>query len=128
MTESTVAHNTVCTPGSIKVTRFAPTENHPYPTGEESPACVISIDREVLLRTSTDNGVGIQHLFTTDQTPKQRKRFNRTKREPKKRLLDSVAILKTAVVAYHLPIRLIGLLAILLAIANLAECSASGRS
>jgi hypothetical protein len=44
---------------SVKVTRFATTENHPYPTGEESPAWVISIDREVLLRTSTDNGVGI---------------------------------------------------------------------
>jgi hypothetical protein len=44
------------------------------------------------------------------------------------RLTDSVAILNTAIVAYHLLIRLKGLLAILLAIANFAECSASGRS
>jgi hypothetical protein len=52
------------------------------------------------------------------------------KMETKKRLIDSVAILKiaVAVVAYYLPIGLEGLLAILLAIANLAECSASGRS
>jgi hypothetical protein len=54
-------------------------------------------------------------------------RIQLEKRETKKRPIDSVAILNTAVVKYHLPIRLEGILAIILAIANLAECSASGR-
>ena len=44
--------------------------------------------------------------------------------QDQKRIIDSVAISKTVLVTQHSPIRLEGLLAI----AHLAECSASGRS
>ena len=42
------------------------TEKQPYPTGEESPALVISINREVLLRTSTDNGTVGRHSTSSN--------------------------------------------------------------
>ena len=45
-----------------------------------------------------------------DRTPKQRKELNQKERKIKKRLIDSVAILNRAVVAYYLLIRLEGLL------------------
>ena len=55
--------------------------------------------------------VSVQHLFTTDRRDaKATSRIQLEKRKTKKRLIDSVAILNTGVVAYHLPIRLEGLL------------------
>lgn len=51
-----------------------------------------------------------QHLSTTNQTPKACKRSHQKQGKPKKYLIDSVAILKRAVSAYDLLIRLEGLL------------------
>lgn len=66
--------------------------------------------RSMPLRVASTSILNVQHLFHDRPDAEATRRIQLGKRKTKKRPMDSVIILNAAVVAYHLPIRLGGLL------------------